>query len=111
MRRLIVCNRCNGVGHTIEQCPFPPDFDFPTPQAGSVAIESFPAPAPRSEWPFIVRIIARFSAADHTGIGDTLATAFEMMGADVVVEALKKAGIECHCSRRQAWLNARFPYR
>lgn len=89
-------------------------FDAPPAPRLPTKSEAFPDPLPdplpRAEWPFIVRTIARLRGDDHRGVGDTLARAFELMGADVVKEALKGVGADCGCARRQAWLNARFPY-
>jgi hypothetical protein len=74
------------------------------------AMQKRDEPLPRSEWSMIVRVIARFAGPADKGVGDTLEKAFAMMGADVVKDALKRAGIDCGCSGRKAWFNARYPY-
>lgn len=74
-------------------------------------------PVPRDQWPFRVRMVARFKVPADKGVGDTLARlinklpVYKGMGAG---DAWKKfttwLGIECGCCARQRRANEQYPY-
>jgi hypothetical protein len=69
-----------------------------------------PAAVPAEQWPWHVRAIAALRQSGEAGIGDTIHNQLKLGGKPVIALALKMLGINCGCSDRQAWLNARYPY-
>lgn len=83
--------------------PLPPKPSAPAPFVA-------PEPLPRSEWPLVVRIVARFANESDKGVGDTVRRAAALIGGELVKAVFKAAGKDCGCATRQKWLSARFPY-
>jgi hypothetical protein len=76
-------------------------------------LEPLPEPLPRHQWPRSVRILAVLRIDADAGFGDTLHRQLSIRGVDwagKMMRWLKRHAIDCGCSQRQAWLNARFPY-
>ncbi|MBC7784079.1 MAG: hypothetical protein H7144_09580 [Burkholderiales bacterium] len=72
---------------------------------------------PESDWPVLVRTIARFRRADDQGVGDSLARVFNVipiyrgMGiGDAFKHLLQSIGRPCNCNNRQQKLNELYPY-
>jgi hypothetical protein len=69
------------------------------------------APAPRSEWPFVVRVLAARRQDGEAGVGDTAKRLLHRMGADGLAWLYEKAtGRDCGCANRQERLNRLYPY-
>lgn len=86
------------------------DFVKRSPAYSDLKRDKLPDPLPRSDWPMLVRVVARFATDDDKGVGDTVKRAAKMIGAEMVTKVLKAAGVECGCNKRRAWMNARYPY-
>lgn len=72
-----------------------------------------PAPLPYSDWPLPVRMIATRRKPIDRGIGDIVERWINSLTAKRAARAkawLAKHGIDCGCSGRKAWLNARWPF-
>jgi hypothetical protein len=69
-----------------------------------------PAAVPRALWPRLARWIERRRINSDMGLGDTVHRLLTRFGGDRFSRLLEQAGLHCGCDRRQAWLNARFPY-
>ncbi len=86
-----------------EKCPGRDSNDPPRPKPAEL-----PVAVPRGQWPILIRMLADQASGADGGVGDTL----ERLAPDEakrMAAALKAAGIDCGCSGRQAWLNARYP--
>jgi hypothetical protein len=76
------------------------------PQGSPVSVA-----VPRSEWPLVVRIVAKLAIESDTGIGDVVQRWAAMVGGEWIKEASEAMGKSCGCTDRQKWLNARYPLR
>lgn len=69
-----------------------------------------PDPLPPDRWPREVRMVADLAERGDRGLGDTIER--ELAGAGETFKRLmKQIGVDCGCTERRAWLNARYPYR
>lgn len=81
------------------------------PPATASQVQPMPIPpVPAGDWPLVIRLIKDQAKPGDRGIGDTLHRLIAEAGLDVWTVQLRAAGIDCGCSERQSWLNARYPY-
>lgn len=103
--------------------PRPPDWaamPLPDPDAPAARPRPRPkpyVPPPLAEWPFKLRVYARFRRPGDAGVGDTMARLFNVLpvykglgAGDAFKLAAAKLGFDCGCGDRQAALNRRYPY-
>jgi hypothetical protein len=77
-----------------------PPFVPPPPQA----------PVPLSEWPLLVRAVAKLRTPDDIGVGDTVKRM--IVGGDTFEAWYERlTGKSCGCADRRARLNFDYPYR
>ncbi len=87
-------------------------FNEPTPTTFAPSPNWPPkplTPLPMSEWPLSAKFVAHFRTEADKGIGDTIAKQLGTAG-ELFKAAVKKLGIDCGCSARQASYNERYPY-
>lgn len=72
---------------------------------------AYPHPHNQRYWPRLARLVAALRKPGETGVGDTLARVFRLIGAKSMAHAYTLlTGEDCGCSQRQRKLNERWPY-
>jgi len=72
---------------------------------------AYPSKTNRRYWPRLARLVAALRKPGETGVGDTLARVFRLIGAKSMADAYTLlTGQSCGCADRQRKLNERWPY-
>lgn len=67
-------------------------------------------PVPKPAWPMWARVLAKQKSDKDKGVGDTAERVFGRFGGSQFKKALKKIGVDCGCTARQADWNQKFAY-
>ncbi len=111
-------SRVNVVTERDKACRAVEEYGASSVSAGTLALcrgddprnaGSLATPAPRSEWPAKIKLMAMAAEPSDKGVGDTVE---RVLGSGAIKDWLKQAlaGASCGCANRQAWLNERYPY-